>query len=47
MAVGIMSSTGAQKPAYAAFKIMDTGDTNYLVPSLGLGKTSWAELGLN
>jgi hypothetical protein len=47
MAVGIMSPTGAQKPAYAAFKIMDTGDTNYLVPSLGLGKTSWAELGLN
>jgi hypothetical protein len=45
MAVGIMSSSGTPKQAYSAFKIMDTGDTSYLLPFLGA--TSWADLGVN
>jgi hypothetical protein len=45
MAVGIMSSSGTPKQAYSAFKIMDTGDTSYLLPYLGA--SSWAELGVN
>jgi hypothetical protein len=45
MAVGIMTSAGVPKQAYAAFKIMDTGDTSYLLPILGVA--SWADLGVN
>jgi hypothetical protein len=45
MAVGIMTSTGVPKQAYAAFKIMDTGNTDYLLPILGA--SSWAQLGVN
>jgi hypothetical protein len=45
MAVGIMTSAGVPKQAYAAFKIMDTGNTDYLLPILGA--SSWADLGVN
>jgi len=45
MAVGIMTAAGAPKPAYEAFRIMDTGNTDYLLPVLGA--SSWAELGCN
>jgi hypothetical protein len=45
MAVGIMTSAGVPKQAYSAFKIMDIGDTSYLLPYLGA--TSWADLGVN
>lgn len=45
MAVGIMTATGAPKPAYEAFRVMDTGNTDYLLPVLGA--SSWAELGCN
>jgi hypothetical protein len=45
MAVGIMTSAGVPKQAYSAFKIMDTGDTSYLLPVLGA--SSWAQLGVN
>jgi hypothetical protein len=45
MAVGIMTSAGVPKQAYSAFKIMDIGDTSYLLPYLGA--SSWADLGVN
>jgi hypothetical protein len=45
MAVGIMTSAGTPKQAYAAFKLMDTGNTDYLLPILGA--SSWADLGVN
>jgi hypothetical protein len=45
MAVGIMTSAGVPKQAYNAFKLMDTGNTDYLLPILGV--SSWAQLGVN
>jgi hypothetical protein len=45
MALGIMSSAGVPKQAYAAFKLMDTGNTDYLLPILGV--SSWSQLGVN
>jgi hypothetical protein len=44
MALGIMTSSGVAKQAYAAFKLMDTGNTDYLLPILGV--SSWSQLGL-
>lgn len=45
MAVGIMTAAGTPKLAYEAFRIMDVGNTDYLLPILGA--SSWAELGCN
>lgn len=45
MAVGIMTATGGHKQAYEAFRQMDVGNTDYLLPVLGA--TSWADLGVN
>lgn len=45
MAVGIMTAAGLPKPSYEAFRNMDVGNTDYLLPVLGA--SSWAELGCN
>ena len=45
LAVGLMRSDGAQKPAYNAFKIMDKGgNVDNFLPYIGA--SSWAQLGV-
>ena len=44
LAVGLMRSDTAQKPAYHAFQIMDKGNTDHFLPYIGA--SSWAQLGV-
>ncbi len=46
LAVGLMRSDMAQKPAYNAFKLMDVGGTDHFAAYIKAGATSWAALGL-